>query len=240
MVAGLPTVRTQAMQLWLKKSAADLGYDPGTVIHTTDPACASGFAEPFDTYVDMTPISVREDWQPADGVKQLAYFCTIMPDEPGAPPPGTDPDFPARMQELVKRNALKFLNSEMLALWPKAAAAPDRFDWDILVDPAGAEGEARFDAQYWRANIDPSAHYVLSPPGGASLRLQPDGSGFENLFLAGDWTWTPMNSGCVEAATMSGRRAAHGINGSHARIFGWPRGDYGMGRGGDIVQSWTE
>jgi uncharacterized protein with NAD-binding domain and iron-sulfur cluster len=125
------------------------------------------------------------------------------------------------MSQTVKGNAIAFLSRPVLALWPGASAGTASFNWNLLVDPAGASGVQRFDSQYWRANIDPSSRYVLAPPGGISARLQPDQSGFANLFLAGDWTYTPMNSGCVEAATMSGLRAAQGVLGSPVPIYGW-------------------
>jgi uncharacterized protein with NAD-binding domain and iron-sulfur cluster len=86
---------------------------------------------------------------------------------------------------------------------------------------SNGSGPKRLDAQYWKANIDPSARYVLSPPGAIAYRLHPDRSDFDNLYLAGDWTYTPMNSGCVEAATMSGFKAAQAICGNPRKIYGW-------------------
>ena len=221
MVARIPTVQTQAAQMWLSATAPQLGYSPGTIFPVTEPACVSGFQEPFDTYVDMTGLKIRESWKPSDHVTQIAYFCNVLQDDPQAPLPGTDPNFPSRMSQIVKQNTIAFLRRPALALWPGASAGTAQFNWDLLVDPTGGSAEARFDAQYWRSNIDPSARYVLSPPGGMALRLQPDNSGFANLFLAGDWTYTPMSSGCVEAATMSGLRAAQGVLGSPVPIYGW-------------------
>jgi uncharacterized protein with NAD-binding domain and iron-sulfur cluster len=39
---------------------------------------------------------------------------------------------------------------------------------------------------------------------------------YDNLTLAGDWTECGFNTGCVEAAVMSGRLAAHALSGSPA------------------------
>jgi uncharacterized protein with NAD-binding domain and iron-sulfur cluster len=122
MVAGIPTVQTQALQLWLKATADQLGYSAGTPLPPPDPPCVSGFAEPFDTYVDMSTVRNREAWQPGDGTIHLAYFCNVMPDVPGAPAPGTDPRFPDRMHQLVKNNSLAFLQQTVLSLWPYCAA----------------------------------------------------------------------------------------------------------------------
>ena len=67
--------------------------------------------------------------------------------------------------------------------------------------------------QYLRANIDPSERYVLSLPGTVQYRMAADGSGYENLILAGDWTKTDWNVGCIEAAVTSGINAAAAIEG---------------------------
>jgi uncharacterized protein with NAD-binding domain and iron-sulfur cluster len=221
MVAHVPTVQTQALQLWLKATADQLGYSSGTVVPSADAACVSSFVEPFDTYVDMSAIKDREEWLPADHTSHLAYFCNAMPDAAMMPPPGTDPGFPERQRQVVKENAITFLTQFVKSLWPGSAIGADGFGWDLLVDVTGSNGVRRLDSQYYRANIDPSARYVLSPPGAIKYRLLPHSSGFDNLYLAGDWTYTPMNSGCVEAATMSGFKTAQAISGYPPKIYGW-------------------
>ena len=80
-----------------------------------------------------------------------------------------------------------------------------------LHDPSGGSGPDRLDAQYLRANIDPSERYVLALPGTTRYRLAADGSGYDNLVLAGDWTRTDWNVGCIEAAVQSGINAAAAI-----------------------------
>jgi hypothetical protein len=74
-------------------------------------------------------------------------------------------------------------------------------------------GPARLDEQFFKANIDPSDRYVLSLPGTLRYRLHPWDSGYDNLFLAGDWTRCGLNAGCVEAAVISGMLAAGAIRG---------------------------
>jgi uncharacterized protein with NAD-binding domain and iron-sulfur cluster len=37
---------------------------------------------------------------------------------------------------------------------------------------------------------------------------------YDNLSVAGDWTESGINSGCVESAVMSGLLAAHALSGS--------------------------
>jgi uncharacterized protein with NAD-binding domain and iron-sulfur cluster len=181
----------------------------------------SAFVKPFDTYVDQSDIKGLEGWRPEDDVQHLAYFCTTFDDADKIPDPGTDDTFPARERARVRDNALKFITQEMRVLFPNTTKGVGSFNWDTLVDIHGGVGEKRLDAQYYRANIDPSARYVLSPPNAIRARLHPDQSGFDNLYLAGDWTFTPMNSGCVEAATMSGLRAAQAVSGKPVHIYGW-------------------
>jgi uncharacterized protein with NAD-binding domain and iron-sulfur cluster len=72
-------------------------------------------------------------------------------------------------------------------------------------------GERRFDAQYWRANVNPTDRYVLALPGTLKYRISPLDNTYDNLTIAGDWTDCGFNEGCVEAAVMSGRLAAHAI-----------------------------
>jgi uncharacterized protein with NAD-binding domain and iron-sulfur cluster len=70
---------------------------------------------------------------------------------------------------------------------------------------------ARFEAQYWRANVEPSSQFVLSTAGSSRWRLPADGSGFANLALAGDWVRTDLSAGCLEAATRAGLDAGRAI-----------------------------
>jgi hypothetical protein len=102
-------------------------------------------------------------------------------------------------------------------LWKEVGSS---FPWQWLVDPLGADGPGRMDRQYWRANVDPSERYVLSVAGSSAQRLATDGSGLPNLFLAGDWLRTGLDSGCVEAAVMGGMQAARAIGGYPADIPG--------------------
>ena len=49
-------------------------------------------------------------------------------------------------------------------------------------------------------------------PGSLAHRISPLDDTFDNLTVAGDWTDCGFNEGCVEAAVMSGRLAAHAIS----------------------------
>jgi uncharacterized protein with NAD-binding domain and iron-sulfur cluster len=153
-------------------------------------------------------------------VKDIAYFTAPLIDAPVIPP-FTDHGFPEREHERLKQLSLRWLREWIGPLWPAASKYnPTGLDWDLLVAPQGAKGVARFDSQYWRANIDPGERYVLSLPGSTAARLGSHDSDYPNLYLAGDWTLTGLNCGCVEAAVMSGLQASQAISGYPEHIAG--------------------
>ena len=217
MIQHVRTVPTQSVQLWLNKTATEMGYSnqllklPILRLAADEPACLSGYVEPFDTYADMHQVLDKETWPASAQVRQTAYFCNVLPEVEEAP--FTDHQFPARQHERVKQAALNFFQKYMAPIWPDGLNAAGELDWDLLHDPNNRAGHARLDAQYFRANLDPSARYVLSIPDSSTHRLHPAKSGFENLVLAGDWTFNYVNAGCVEAAVISGRLASRALCG---------------------------
>jgi uncharacterized protein with NAD-binding domain and iron-sulfur cluster len=205
MVDHVGTVATQAFQLWMRADMKELGWrDPPIVL--------SGFTEPFDSWGDMRHLLVRESWPHPPHA--LAYFCNALPD-PDAPVSRADREYPARRREEVRAQIVRFLDRDIVHLWRDAARAPGEFRWDVLVDPPGAAtdaaGAARFAAQFWTANVNPSDRYSLSLPGSSVYRISPLDRTYDNLTIAGDWTDTGLNAGCVEGAVMAGRLAAHAI-----------------------------
>jgi Flavin containing amine oxidoreductase len=145
--------------------------------------------------------------------RTLAYFCGVLADPP-ITPGREDAAYPQRRRAEVRRNAVNFLNTRIAALWPASAARPGRFRWDLLAGaalPGGPCDETRFDSQFWTANVNPSDRYVLALPGSLRYRISPLDNTYDNLTIAGDWTDCGFNEGCVEAAMMSGRLAAHAI-----------------------------
>lgn len=216
MVQHVKTVATQAFQVWLNEDMAQLGW-PGPAV------TLSAFVKPFDTWADMRHVLPLEAWR--EPPQAVAYFCNVLAD--AVPEPDrADSGHPALQREIVRRNAVGFLNEQVHHLWPQAVHAPGRFRWELLVDgtadeqgaaqAGGAagppEGEARFATQYWTANVNPSDRYVLALPGSLKHRISPLDNSYDNLTIAGDWTDCGFNEGCVEAAVMSGRLAAHAIS----------------------------
>ncbi len=105
---------------------------------------------------------------------------------------------------------MRFLEREVGSLWP-GTSGPSGFPWDKLWDDQGRVGRDRLEAQYVRANLDPSDRYVQSLPGSGRYRLAPGGTGVDNLVVAGDWTACGFDAGSMEAATRSGVLAARAV-----------------------------
>ena len=108
----------------------------------------------------------------------------------------------------------------VLSVVQPAAFTGGDFNWDLLVDLQKQVGPARFDSQFWRANIDPSERYVLSVVNSSKTRLRADQTGFTNLFFAGDYTSNGINAGCMEAAVISGFQISRALTGWPAQIPG--------------------
>lgn len=197
MVRHVKSVPTQAMQLWLRADAAQLGWPH-------PPINLSGFVEPFDTWADMSHLIPEESWAARDDVRSIAYFCSVMPDE--APPEGVTREFAREQRAAVRRNAIEFLERDVGALWPGSRKKSGGFNWSLLA------GGRTIDSQYMTANVNPSDRYVLSLPGSLRYRISPLDLTFDNLTIAGDWTASGLDSGCIESAVMSGRLAAHALS----------------------------
>lgn len=210
MVAKVGTVATHAAQFWLNRTAKDLGWNALVAQHNPGPqsdlkTVITSFSEPLDTWADMTDLIPHEDW-PADGPVQLAYFCSPAHNV------GVDPGpFTQRVRDWADR--------DLTRMWP-GAAKDGKFDLSLLWGTPDQSPEDRFASQYFRQNFYGSERYVLSVPGSVQYRLPPDDSGFQNLFLAGDWTRCGINAGCVEAATISGLVAARGLSGHPFEVVG--------------------
>ncbi|SFR04167.1 acetoacetate decarboxylase family protein [Poseidonocella sedimentorum] len=198
MLDRVKTVGTHAAQFWLNRSADDLGWDeqvakhnsPGTIPPPPMRTVITGFAEPLDTWADMSHLISREDWG-ANEPESIAYFCAPAPDGE------TLEGFDARVED--------WTNEALPMLWPRAKK-DGGFDPELFHDGKKA-------GRYTRVNMYGSERYVLSVAGSVFHRLSPSESGFDNLYLAGDWTRCGLNAGCVEAATMSGIAAASAITG---------------------------
>jgi uncharacterized protein with NAD-binding domain and iron-sulfur cluster len=147
-------------------------------------ATVSGYVAPFETYASMSHVLDCEDWPADDRPRAVGYFCSVLP---SAVPRALAP-------AAIDANVSAFLDGPIARFWPG-------------FDPAQVV------SRYTRANADPSERYVQSLPATGRWRLPADGSGYENLFLAGDWIDCGLNAGCIEAAVLSGLEAANAVRG---------------------------
>lgn len=200
------TVATVSAQVWLDQDLAQLGWERG-------PAIVAGLAGRFNTWADMsrTLASERAHRRHADAAgadstaRSVAYFCGVLPDDP----PGT----PVRD---VRGDLQELLASGMRPLWP-AAYVGGRTAADHAVARDGtAAGRAYLADQHVSINHQGSDRYTLSLPGSLDYRISPLDTTVANMTIAGDWTECGFNAGCVEAAVMSGKLAAHAISGHPA------------------------
>jgi len=210
MVSEVKTAATQAFQIWLDADLQDLGWD-------LPPVTLTSFVKPFDTWADMGQVVPAENWQ-EPWPRTVAYFCNVLAD-PQREPADSDIEYPRERRDEVRLNAIEFLNRHIQHLWPKAKRRSGEFRWELLADPAATKRKserkpthARFETQFWTANVNPSDRYVLSLPGSLEHRISPLDNTYDNLTIAGDWTECSLNVGCVEAAMISGRLAAHAVS----------------------------
>jgi uncharacterized protein with NAD-binding domain and iron-sulfur cluster len=205
MTAHVRTVATQAFQIWLRPDEASLGSNtPGTTV--------SAYVRPFDTWASMPQTLWAENWPRAERPGTVAYFCGSL----DAPWPTTDDHlrYANRYTEQVHTAAVRFLDHHVGLYFPNAVTEQG-FAWHLLSGVNGKREREALATQHVSVNIDPSDRYVQSVPGSDQYRLRPDESGYDNLVLAGDWTDSGMNVGCIEAAVMSGLQAANALLGRH-------------------------
>ncbi len=109
----------------------------------------------------MRHLIPEERW--AIAPRAIAYFCSALTDSE-IPLDRDASDYESKRRDQVRKNAIRFLNQEIGQLWPGAVAPPGKFRWELLLDGEGAgtrAGEARFNSQFWTANVNPTERYVL-------------------------------------------------------------------------------
>jgi len=186
MVKQLPAIQTQALQIWFNKSVHDLGWEEG------DNATGTDYANPHQSWSDMSPVIAVEDWPPDKEPQSVIYFCGPM--LTADMPSGVDPSFGENQTRIAEANAVAWSRENLTHLFPV-------FDGSQLF------------GQYVRANYTPTERYVLDLPGTNQFRLEADTSGYSNLALAGDWLFTGLG-GAVESAVIAGMQAARGLAGT--------------------------
>jgi uncharacterized protein with NAD-binding domain and iron-sulfur cluster len=214
MLDKMPSMQTFGVQLWFDKALEEMGWT-GPV----RPAVAA--PELMDVWADMSPTIQRESYDYRHEPRSIIYLCGPLPGDMLKRAP-SDRQVPEEAWQQVYDLAKEWLERYPGWIWHKSVG-PDTgkgLDWNLLFAGAGTTGLARLAEQFFRANIDPPERYVLSPPKWNQLRMHPGKSGFDNLILAGDWTYNTINAGCVEAATISGMMASRAICGCPEKIAG--------------------
>lgn len=204
MLNGLRTTATMALQLWLREDEPTLGWGRAGMT-------VSAFERPLSTWASMPQLISVEDWPAEDQPGAIAYFCGSI-DAPW-PPDRPWPEYLRQHLSEAYASAESFVEKHLPHLLP-GLRGPDGIRWDLLCGWNGS-GEP-LQSQFVRVNVDPSDRYVMCVPGSDHHRLRSDESGFDNLYLAGDWTDNGINAGCIEAAVLSGLQAANAMVG-HAR-----------------------
>jgi hypothetical protein len=204
MLAHSHTVMTQGAQLWLERSAEELGQE------FSSRSLMSTYVEPLDTYCDMAHLLPNEQWPDTERARHIAYFCGVL---------DTATALDQRAADAQARAHIKgFVAGHGTTLWPSAARRRGGFDYGLFAprtDRLTPDGSLRH--QFSRANFAPPERYVLSLPGTVQHRLPAKGTCFENLVLAGDWTVNSFDAGCLEAAITSGMLASNAICGQPPR-----------------------
>jgi uncharacterized protein with NAD-binding domain and iron-sulfur cluster len=192
MLSASVSVATRSTQLWLRKPLSEMAPYQGQPIMATLP-------EPYDSWAEMSELLAAEDWPADDAPRSIAYLCGVMktPDHPGGNPIGD-------ANAVAQASARAWLSANAATVWPQAGWGPEPLP-DALIRSA-----------YFRGNVEPSELYVLTPAGSVEARLDPGGSGYGNMVLAGDWTRTRYSGGCFESTVESGILAARAIIGASA------------------------
>lgn len=215
MVDEVRTTPTLGVQLWLRPTLEELGFHPPDWgMEQGDEPNSVIYADLLYSWTDMGSVLGFEGWKPDLTPGELSYYCGTW--KTGPLPPRSDHGFPARERAELLAYTQRWLDANMGWFFPRAMK-DGVFDLGLLVDPedpenARAEGGAERLAQQWlTVNAAPSDQYTLAWPGTDRFRLAPDGSGFANLFLCGDWTNFGLNIGHVEGACTSGVLAAEAV-----------------------------
>ncbi|MEO0562424.1 MAG: NAD(P)-binding protein [Chloroflexota bacterium] len=164
MVNNIASVRSFAFQTWLNESLEELGWNEGPVLSNSG-------VDPVNLRANSNQILRDESWKPELNVQTRTYYGGLMPDDPNQPQPPA-PGYHATQNEIIHDLAIKFLNDGSEIYWPKAVENGE-FRWSLLVDEHNptATGPARFDSQFWRANINPTNRYIQALQGTGVYRL---------------------------------------------------------------------
>ncbi len=207
MLEEVQTVQTQAYQFWFNQDATTLQVEEDKLL--------SCYVEPVDTFAAMNQLLPTGPDPDNKNPKYLSFLCGAAPDANLIMPHHVH-SFPQQEYDRMKAYALEYLQKYFQHLMPGLYDANNQVIYDYFYSFDGAKGQAAFDNQYFRINIDPSERYVLSVKNSSKYRLRTDQSGFDNLYLTGDWIQNGLNAGFVEGGVTSGILTARAVSGDYS------------------------
>jgi len=215
MVNNVQTTPTQSAQLWFLPSIEEMGFVNADWGLPPQNAAANVvvYQNPMYSWLDSSLVLPNENWPLNQTPKFIAYFTgPFVLRNPL--PPFSNHQFQAKETQRLMDVFEQWLGDNAKLFWPSAATLqyPKGINFQLLADPDNhTEGYDRFANQYFRANVRPTDHYTLSVPNSDQFRLKTDKSGFENLFLCGDWIDFGANVGYIDGAIQSGLQAAQAL-----------------------------
>lgn len=181
---GLPPTATAHAQLWLRERLSHYGWN------AQEGAVMTSGPWPFQSWMDMSHVLPAESWPAANAPGSLLYLtCACDPGWLTAADP----------QAAFERALRSWLRDRGGTIWPDSRGAPRGWPLAQIIARDGA---------LFRVNHVAWSRYGVSIPGSAATRLAAGDTGLHNLTVAGDWTATEINGGCVEAAVRSAVAAA--------------------------------
>ena len=225
---SLENLKSAHAQLWMLPSLEELGFDRASwglpPVHGAPNVVV--YQNPMYSWLDSSLVLSNEDWPADQTPKFLAYFTgPYVLHKPL--PPFSNHHYQSLENERLRIAFEQWLMDNAGWFWPGGTTYlyPQGLNFQLLADVSkSTDGNTRFVNQFFRANVRPTDHYTLSVPNSAKYRLKADNSGFQNMYLCGDWIDFGGNVGYIDGTIQSGQQAAQALRtnfglGDHKEIW---------------------
>ena len=216
MIAGNHNQAVTGVQFWYNATLAQMGYhhqDWGMAETHCLPNVIT-YQNPLFSFIDQTYIVENEDWPQGQQPKTMIMFSGYQPgfdDQDDF----SDHQFPEREKARLKQITWAWMMDNMGFFFKTDAppAYPTGINMNRLAptNPQITGPGPLYDDQWFSPIIAPSDRYNLSPPGNNVYRIAGGESGYNNLFLVGDWTNYGNNMGYMEGTVVSGYKGARAL-----------------------------